>query len=71
MTGVSRLWRRCAETKKDYVINKEKQKAFVFDRVRLTLFFLCGNIGTNKRTSVRKSEYSFPLWQAIDTAAGS
>ena len=68
---MSRLWRRCAETKKDYVINKEKQKAFVFDRVRLTLFFLCGNIGMNKRTSVCKTKYSFPLWQAIDTAAGS
>ena len=59
--GVSRLWRRCAETKKDYVINKEKQKAFVFDKVRLTLFFLCGNIGMNKRTSVRKKRIQLPI----------
>ena len=49
--------------KKDYAINKEKQnfhsarkskKVFVFDTVRLTIFFLYDNIEPNKRTSVRQ-----------------
>lgn len=33
----------------------------MFDRVRLTLFFLCGNIGMNKRTSVRKKQIQLPI----------